>query len=75
MTDVDWLIEKGRKFFDDGKYYEAVACFEQALLLKKNDPELWNIQGAALRSIGRYEEASHCFNKSLEIDPRDRHSS
>ncbi|KKL94644.1 hypothetical protein LCGC14_1862660, partial [marine sediment metagenome] len=25
--------------------------------------------------IGRYDEAIECFNKSLEIDPRDKEAS
>jgi len=49
--------------------------FEQALLLNQNDPNLWNNKGIALRSLGRYEEAMECFNKSLEIDPRDKNAS
>jgi len=43
--------------------------------LNQNDPDLWNLKGIALRSLGRYNEAVDCFNKSLEIDPRDKHSS
>ncbi len=53
----------------------ALSFFEQALLLNQNDPDLWNYKGTALRSLGRYEDAMDCFNKSLEIDPRDKHAS
>ena len=49
--------------------------FEQALLMNQNDPELWNHKGVALRSMGRYDEALECFNKSLELDPRDKNAS
>ena len=28
-----------------------------------------------LRSLGRYDEALECYNKSLEIEPRDKESS
>lgn len=72
---IDSLIERGQKLFDESKYWKALECFEEALLIKQNDPELWNLKGVTLRSMGRYEEASRCFNKALEIDPRDRHSS
>ena len=60
---------------DEGKYFEALGFFEQALLLNQEDPDLWNYKGVALRSLGRYEESMECFNKSLEIDPRDKHAS
>jgi Flp pilus assembly protein TadD len=69
------LIDRGKKFLVDGEFDNALRCFEQALLLNQNDPELWNFKGAALRSMGRYEEALECFNKSLEIDPRDKFAS
>jgi Flp pilus assembly protein TadD len=49
--------------------------FDQALLLNQNDPELWNHKGVVLRSMGRYNEALECFNKSLELDPRDKKAS
>lgn len=30
----------------------------------------WNNKGGSLDSLGRYNEAIHCFDKALEIDPR-----
>ena len=75
MTKIDDLVEAGKKFLESGKYSEALGMFEQALLLNQENPDLWNNKGVALRSLGRYEEAMDCFNKSLEIDPRDRNSS
>lgn len=75
MQQIDDLIDRGKKFLEDGEFDNALRCFEQALLLNPNDPELWNFKGAALRSMGRYEEALECFNKSLELDPRDKFAS
>ncbi len=60
---------------DEGKFFDALGSFEQALLLNQNDPDLWNNKGIALRSLGRYEESMECFNKSLKIDPRDKNAS
>ncbi len=75
MDEIQNLVAKGRSFLEDGKFGDALAFFEQALLLNQNDPDLWNYKGTALRSLGRYEDAMDCFNKSLEIDPRDKHAS
>ncbi len=75
MGQIDDLITKGKSFLEDGKFYDALGCFEQAILLNQNDPELWNFKGVTLRSLGRYQEALECFNKSLEIDPRDKFAS
>ncbi len=59
---------------ESGNYQEALSFFEQALLGNPQDPDLWNLKGTALRSLGRYEEAIESFNKSLEIEPRNKHS-
>ena len=75
MSQIQELVQKGQSFMADGKFYEALGFFEQALLLNQNDPDLWNYKGVALRSLGRYEESMYCFNKSLEIDPRDNQAS
>jgi Flp pilus assembly protein TadD len=72
---ISELVSKGKDYLENGKYSEALGCFEQAILLKQNDPELWNFKAVSLRSMGRYDEAIECFNKSLEIDPRDKNSS
>jgi Flp pilus assembly protein TadD len=75
MSRINDLVEKGKILLEDDKFEEALGFFEQALLLNQNDPELWNYKGVVLRSIGRYDEALECFNKSLELDPRDKAAS
>jgi len=75
MDEIQDLVVKGQSFLEDGKFTDALGFFEQALLLNQDDPDLWNHKGIALRSMGRYEEAMECFNKSLKIDPRDKNAS
>ena len=75
MESVDRLVILGKKQLEDGLYNEALNSFEQGILLNQNDPDLWNLKGITLRSLGRYDEAIECFNKSLEIDPRDKNAS
>ena len=75
MTSIDELSKTGKKQLEDGQYEDALNSFERAISLNQNDPDLWNLKGIALRSLGRYNEAVECFNKSLEIDPRDKDSS
>jgi Flp pilus assembly protein TadD len=75
MSDIDDLVRKGKILLEENKFEEALGFFDQALLLNQNDPELWNYKGVVLRSIGRYDEALECFNKSLELDPRDKTAS
>ena len=75
MKEIEKLVESGKKLLDEGKFEDALGFFEQALLMDQSDPELWNNKGVALRSMGRYDEAIECFNKSLEIEPRDKKAS
>jgi tetratricopeptide (TPR) repeat protein len=75
MVQISDLVKQGQSLMDDGKFDDALGFFEQALLLNQDDPDLWNHKGIALRSLGRYEESMECFNKSLEIEPRDKFAS
>jgi len=75
VTEFENLIQNGLKNLQDGNFENALSFFEQALLLKPDDPDLWNQKGVTLRSLGRYDEASECYNRSLQLDPRDRDSS
>ena len=75
MDEIQNLVAKGKSFLEDGNFTDALGFFEQALLLNQDNPDLWNHKGIALRSMGRYEEAMECFNKSLKIDPRDKNAS
>jgi len=75
LESIDEMIKMGKKQLEDGQYDEALNLFQKAILLNRSDPDLWNLKGVTLRSLGRYNEAIECFNKSLEIDPRDKNTS
>ena len=75
MVQISDLVKQGQSLMDGGKFDDALGFFEQALLLNQDDPDLWNHKGVALRSLGRCEESMECFNKSLEIEPRDKFAS
>jgi len=75
LESINELVTLGKKQLNDERYDDALNLFEQAILLNQKDPDLWNLKGIALRSLGRYDEAIECFNKSLEIDPRDKNAS
>ena len=75
MESIDELVKIGKKQLEDGEYENALDSFQKAVSCNLNDPDLWNLKGIALRSLGRYNEAIECFNKSLEIDPRDKNAS
>lgn len=75
VDDAPDAIHKVMQHVEEGRFDDALVLVEQALAVEPNNPDLWNCKGVALRGMGRYEESSRCFDKSLRIDPRDRHSS
>ena len=75
MTPIEKLVKLGKTNLDDANYIDALIFFEKALTLAKDNAFLWKFKGVALRSLGRYQEASDCYKKSLELEPRDKVSS
>jgi len=75
IKSVETLVTLGKSKLEEGDFDQALDLFQQAILLDQKDPDLWNLTGITLRSMGRYNEAVECFNKSLSIDPRDKDSS
>ena len=67
MTDITDLTKSGKKLLDAENYNDAISFFDQALSQDPTNADLWNYKGIALRSLGRYDEALECYNKSLEI--------
>ena len=75
IKSVATLVTLGKSKLEEGDFDQALDLFQQAILLDQKDPDLWNLTGITLRSMGRYNEAVECFNKSLVLDPRDKDSS
>lgn len=68
-------LREGRRLLIEGGFDDALALYERALKDSPDDPDLLNGKGAALRSLGRHDEANECYLLSLRADPRDRDSS
>ena len=75
IKSVETLVTLGKSKLEEGDFDQALDLFQQAILLDQKDPDLWNLTGITLRSMGRYSEGVECFNKSLSLDPRDKDSS
>jgi tetratricopeptide (TPR) repeat protein len=69
--DISELIKKGSQLIIDGNFDESLSYFDQAIAIRPNNPDLLNKKAIALRGLGRYDEALECFNRSLQLDPRD----
>jgi len=69
--DIDKYVETGNKFFFEGKYPEAIKSYEKGLELAPDNGELWLQKGLAYRSLNKYDIAFSCYNKAIEINPKD----
>lgn len=62
----------GRKAFQQGKYAEAIAYYQDALKLDPHLPELHTGLGLVLIQQGNLEEAAAHFSEALKLNPDDK---
>ena len=65
------LLESGNKRFDEGKYEEAAALYEKAIIANKYNATAFGNKAAALIILENYDEALELANKALEINDRE----
>ena len=58
-TEDEWLSE-GDILYEQGRYEEALECFNKVLEINPNCADAWSRMGLSLAKLGRYKEA---FNK------------
>jgi protein O-mannosyl-transferase len=59
----------GQRYYEAGRYNEAIASYQAALRLKPNDELAYNSLGLAYTAIGAYPEAVAALEKALRIKP------
>jgi CRISPR-associated protein Cas1 len=57
----------GRIIYDQGKYDEAIKCYDEAIRLDPNLAMAWNYKGWALKALGKTTEADAAFAKAKEL--------
>ena len=65
----DDLNKTGIIFFNNGKYAEAILCFNKSLSLNPGNSKSWYNKGLVLKKIGNYNEALFCYDQALMINP------
>ena len=66
------LLNQGVKFFDQGRYKEALQCYEKAHGVDPNDTNPVLLKGSMLAAMGQEKESMVCFDAILDADP-DNH--
>jgi tetratricopeptide (TPR) repeat protein len=60
---------KGLILADQGKYEEAIKCYDVAIQINSENMQTWRAKARALDALGRYEEALQCCDIALKLDP------
>jgi tetratricopeptide (TPR) repeat protein len=63
------LVVEGKMLHDLGKYQDALACFDQALQLKADDPDALYNRGLVDEKLGRFDAAEADLRALLKQQP------
>jgi len=66
---LEYWFYQGNNNFRDGRYQEAVDCYNKAIEIDPFYREVWCNKGIALCNLTKYHEAIDAFNQALNIDP------
>jgi tetratricopeptide (TPR) repeat protein len=61
----------GNTLYSQGKYEDAIECFNKSLQMHLGNNTAWNNKGLALSKTGKFDEAIMCYEKALVINPKD----
>jgi protein O-GlcNAc transferase len=59
----------GRGLAERGRHEEALACYDRALAIRRDVPQLLSNRGNALRNLGRFDEAETSLREALRLKP------
>jgi tetratricopeptide (TPR) repeat protein len=60
---------RGNEYAMEGRYNEAIECYDKVIEIDPQFSSAWNDKGAVLLALGRNNESLSCLEKSIEIDP------
>lgn len=64
-------LERGLMFYEEGRYSEAVAAFDEAIQESPESAAAYSNRGAARVRLGDVQEAIDDFTHAFELDPAD----
>ena len=69
QTDSVALFKKGMSLLKDNqKYEEALKCFNEFILVKKDDPSALLYQAICLKNLNKYSEAIESYNAVIKLN-------
>lgn len=70
MNEFKEFLDTGIDYFYEGKFEDAINCFDKSLELNKEFSVTYFYRGAAYHSLGEYDEAMLDYSKSISLDPK-----
>jgi tetratricopeptide (TPR) repeat protein len=68
VTAEDYF-NQGKNFYENKKYDQAIACYNEAIKLNPNLVKAYNNRGIAYIVETKYDQAIADFNKAIEFEP------
>jgi tetratricopeptide (TPR) repeat protein len=69
---TDDLIRAGQELYQNRSYDEALAAYDQALLLSPDDLQAWMGKGRVLNALGDQNRSLLAYQNATRIDPDDQ---
>jgi tetratricopeptide (TPR) repeat protein len=71
LKDLSYWKKTADKFFEDGKYFEALEAYESMARLDPKNVLAWKGMATAFSLLDNPYEALESLNKALNVDPTD----
>jgi tetratricopeptide (TPR) repeat protein len=68
-NEPDKWYYKGLDLGTEGKYDEAIQCYDKAIEIDPKHVYAWYNKGLALYYMGKYEEAIKCYDEAIKLAP------
>jgi tetratricopeptide (TPR) repeat protein len=70
-TNQKELYENGILLHNQGKFAEALECYDKALAIDPQNSNILSNKGLSLHNQGKFAEALECYDKALTINSQD----
>ena len=70
-SNIRGWIDEGNSFFDEGKFQNAISCYDKIIEKEPKNLSAWLNKGASLSELGKLEEAIVCYDKVLDLTPQE----
>ncbi|WP_458743631.1 tetratricopeptide repeat protein [Candidatus Nitrosocosmicus sp. T] len=70
-TNQKELYENGILLHNQGKFAEALECYDKALAIDPQNSNILSNKGLSLHNQGKFAEALECYDKALAINSQD----